>query len=75
MKKSIKKEFIANPKTPYYFIFKNNISFLTKDAELIEILSFKDASEAKKYAKKIGCFYEFVNGFSCSKIMDKINII
>jgi hypothetical protein len=72
--KTITKNQIASRTNPHYFIFKNSISFLTKDAEIIDVLPFKDASEAKKYAKKIGCFYEFINGFSCDKVMNKIII-
>jgi hypothetical protein len=72
--KSIKKEFLANAKNPHYFIFKNFISFLTKDAEVIDFLPFKDAGEAKKYAKKIGCFSEFANGFSYDKVSHKISL-
>lgn len=74
MKQTIKKELLSNPTNPHYFIFKNYVNFLTKDAELVDFLPFKDAGEAKKYAKKIGCFSEFANGFSCSKIMHKISV-
>ena len=72
--KIINKNQVSNILKPYYFIFKNEISFLTKDAELIDILHFKDAFEAKRYCKKFGYFYEYINGLSCSKIMDKIII-
>ncbi len=72
--KIITKDKISSITKPYYFIFKSRIGFLNNDAELIDIIHFKDAFEAKAYSKKLGCFYEYINGFSCSKIINKIII-
>lgn len=69
----IDKTLLANINDPHYFIFKNYVPWITVDADEIEFLPFKDAGEAKKYAKSVGKHFEFATKSSYS-IIEKNNL-
>jgi len=65
----IEKSLLSNRNNPHYFICKNNINVITKDCTIVDFLPFKDALEAKKYSKKIGCFAVFATHIEYDNII------